>query len=110
SRAGKYQIRVASHAPGVTLTRVYPRIITPNGDGWNDKVVFQFDNPQQLPLSGKVFDITGAHVADLGTGPIPDSTLQWDGKDASGRVVPAGIYLYEISGATTMTGTVVVAR
>jgi len=41
------------------LTRIYPRIITPNGDGWNDKVIFQFDNPQLSPMSGKVFDISG---------------------------------------------------
>jgi hypothetical protein len=111
ARAGRYQIRVASHSPGVTVTKVYPRIITPNGDGWNDKVVFQFDNPELLPLSGHMYDITGTKVADLKAGPQPDSTLIWDGKDSSGRVVPAGIYLYQIESAgSKMTGTVVVAR
>jgi hypothetical protein len=111
-RAGYFQIRLASRAPGLTLTRVYPRIITPNGDGWNDKAVFQFDNPELLPLSGKIYDITGATVATLKPGPTnPDSTLIWDGKDGSGRVVPSGIYLYEVdvNGKAT-TGTVVVAR
>jgi len=38
---------------------VYPRIITPNNDGWNDKAIFQFDNVQLLPLTGKIYDITG---------------------------------------------------
>jgi hypothetical protein len=110
-RAGKFQIRAATHASGTVLTRVYPRIITPNGDGWNDKVIFQFDNSDLLPLSGKVFDITGASVASLAAGPNPDSTLTWDGKDSGGRTVPAGIYLYQISvGGTNETGTVVVAR
>jgi hypothetical protein len=114
-QVGYFQIRVASHAPTpsqISLSKVYPRIITPNGDGWNDKVIFQFDNPQLLPLSGQIFDVTGARVAPLSAGPNPDSTLQWDGKDSSGRPVPAGIYLYQvdISGSSPMTGTVVVAR
>ena len=84
SRAGRYQIRAASHVAGLILTRVYPRIITPNGDGWNDKAIFQFDNPQLLPLAGKIYDITNVLVADLKPGPNPDSTLQWDGTDSSG--------------------------
>ena len=114
-QVGYFQIRVASHAPTptqISLTKVYPRIITPNGDGWNDKVIFQFDNPQLLPLSGQIFDVTGAKVAALSAGPNPDSTLQWDGKTSAGVVVPAGIYLYEvdISGSSPETGTVVVAR
>jgi len=114
-QVGYFQIRVASHAPTpsqISLTKVYPRIITPNGDGWNDKAIFQFDNPQLLPLSGQIFDVTGAKVASLSAGPNPDSTLQWDGKDSAGRIVPAGVYLYEvdISGSSPVTGTVVVAR
>ncbi|HVO32852.1 MAG TPA: fibronectin type III domain-containing protein, partial [Elusimicrobiota bacterium] len=113
SRLGRFQIRVASHAPSasqISLTKVYPRIISPNSDGWNDKAIFQFDDPQGLPLSGQVFDITGAAVASLAPGPNPD-TLQWDGKDRAGRVVPAGVYLYQvIVDGSAITGTVVVAR
>ena len=114
SRIGKYQIRIASHASGdgsqITLTKVYPRIITPNGDGWNDKAIFQFDNPQLLPLSGKVFDVTGASVASLKAGPDPDSTLEWDGKNSAGVVVPGGVYLYQINlSGSSATGTIVVA-
>src|SRR5438552_19176046 len=114
SQIGGFQIRVAIHAPTpsqISLTKVYPRIITPNGDGWNDKVIFQFDNPQLLPLSGKVFDIAGAAVANLKAGPNPDSTLEWDGKDLNGTVVPGGIYIYSIDeGGSTETATVVAAR
>lgn len=108
---GAFQIRAATHAPGATLTRVYPRIFTPNGDGWNDKVIFQFDNPEGLPLSGKVFDIGGAFVSNLASGPNPDSSLAWDGKDAGGSPVPGGIYVYQVDvGGTPETGTLVVAR
>ena len=111
SRAGRFQIRVALRAPGIALTRVYPRIITPNADGWNDQAIFQFDNPELLPLSGKIYDITGTAVADLKPGPNPDTSLEWDGKDSSGMVVPGGIYLYQVTAkGTSMTGTIVVAR
>jgi hypothetical protein len=111
SRVGGFQIRAATHGSGTTLTRVYPRIITPNGDRWNDEAIFEFDNPQLLPLSGKVYDISGASVANLKPGPNPDSTLKWDGKDSGGKVVPSGIYLYQIDlGGSMESGTVVVAR
>ena len=99
TRLGSYQIRIASHASTpsqISLTKVYPRIITPNGDGWNDKVIFQFDNPQLLPLSGQIFDVSGTKVAGLSVGPNPDSTLEWDGKSSGGQPVPAGIYIYEV--------------
>lgn len=95
----------------VTLTGVYPRIFTPNGDGANDKVSFNFDNPEEAPIDGKVFDITGAQVANLATGRDPTSQLLWDGKDIDGHTVPAGIYLYQIEfRGKVATGTVVVAR
>ncbi len=110
-RTGSFQIRAASRSPGVTMTKVYPKIISPNGDGWNDKAVFEFDNPQLLPLSGKVYDITGAFVADMAFGRVPDSTLVWDGKDSAGSTVPGGIYVYQVdTGNGATTGTVVVAR
>jgi len=35
-------------------------------------------------------------VADLKAGPNPDSTLEWDGKDSGEKVVPGGIYMYQI--------------
>ena len=88
-----------------------PRIITPNGDSRNDKAHFQFDNPELLPLSGKVYDLTGALVASLAPGPDPVASLIWDGKDSGGKPVPGGIYIYQIDvGGTPESGTIVVAR
>lgn len=112
TRIGRFQIRAASHVSGVSLTRVYPRIITPNNDGWNDKVIFEFDNPTLGPLSGKIYDLNDAFVAELVAGPADGSTLAWDGKDAGGKPVPGGIYLYQmgVGGAEAASGTVVVAR
>src|SRR6185437_8830744 len=75
---------------------VYPRIFTPNGDGANDKAAFHFTNPEDLPVEGEVFDLSGAEVTNLRPGTDPAALLLWDGKDKNGRVVPAGIYLYRI--------------
>jgi hypothetical protein len=97
----------------LTLTKVACRIFTPNGDGYNDKARFEFDNPEQLPIGGTVFDLSGARVARLQPGQSTNSVdvLLWDGKDVDGRVVAGGIYIYQIEfQGKTATGTVVVAR
>lgn len=95
----------------LTFNGVFPRIFTPNSDGFNDKALFHFDNPELLPVTGKVYDISGAEVAPLAVGNDPATLLMWDGKDESGRLVPGGIYLYQIDfQGKFVTGTVVVAR
>lgn len=110
SRLGRYQIRQAIRIGPISLTRVYPRVFSPNDDGWNDKVIFEFDNPGLLPVKGEIFDVTGAKVADMAPGPNPDASLVWDGK-SGGQAVPAGIYIYQIEVAgETANGTVVVAK
>src|SRR5580704_10057348 len=82
----------------LTLTKVGPRIFTPNGDGYNDKARFEFDNPDQLPITGEVYNLSGARVADLTPGTTTNFTdvLLWDGKNTNGEVVAGGIYIYEI--------------
>lgn len=94
----------------VEMTQVRPRVITPNDDGWNDKVLFEFANPAFLPITGEIFDINGAKVSDLIAGPVPDESLVWDGK-RNGEPVPGGVYVYEVTAdGQTAHGTVVVAR
>ena len=95
----------------LTLTSVKCRIFTPNGDGANDKARFEFDNPEQLPVTGTVYDLSGARVSDLQPGSDPTTVLLWDGKDSGGQTVAGGIYIYQIIfEGKTATGTVVVAR
>ncbi len=97
---------------GINLTNVTPRIITPNGDALNDVVFFHFDDVLSgLPVESAVFDVHGAKVGGLRLDPNDDTLLTWDGRDQSGHVMPAGIYVYMIEiGKNRATGTVVVAR
>lgn len=109
--AGLPQVSRSISLGTLTLTGVYPRIFTPNGDGANDKVGFHFDNPELLPITGQVYDISGAKVAELRPGSDPSALLLWDGKDNDGHTVAGGIYLYQIEfQGKRATGSVVVAR
>ncbi|PCI36620.1 MAG: hypothetical protein COB53_08935 [Elusimicrobia bacterium] len=90
------------------------RFITPNGDTFNDTVVFTFENPRDSAVSGSIYDLKGAEVARLTIGPTPpsvtQSTLEWDGR-MGGQAVNGGLYIYVIlSEETVVSGTLVVVR
>lgn len=115
SATGLFQLRAVSRS-GVfafdPAAHLLPRVITPNGDGLNDIMFFITNVPG---VTGKVFDIRGAKVADLKPGPPCPGTsgnqcLYWDGK-ASGKTVHSGIYIYDLNGqGKHFTGTAVVTR
>jgi hypothetical protein len=93
------------------VARVYPRTISPNGDGINDAVFFELNNPDQKSVHGEIFDIQAAHVADLKPGKTLGSSFVWDGKDDNHRIVPGGIYIYQIEvGGDRFNGTVTVVK
>ena len=60
--------------------------------------------PYRLPVSThvrlEVFNLLGQQVATLvdGDRPAGSHTVRWDGTDAAGRAVGAGVYLYRLTG------------
>ncbi|MCX5785346.1 MAG: gliding motility-associated C-terminal domain-containing protein [Elusimicrobia bacterium] len=109
---GRYQIRTLARSSGVSfgVKEISNKVITPNGDGLNDYVVFTLDNPQDSDISGKIYDLSGAFVADMRPGTQIADTLTWDGK-SGGAVVPRGVYVYQIkTEGKTFNGTIVVIR
>jgi gliding motility-associated-like protein len=108
---GKYQLRAVERVGGFNFdtANLSNRMLTPNGDGKNDAVVFTFDNPRASEVKGRIFDLKGAEVATMVPGPVSNS-LMWDGK-AGGNVVPGGVYIYQLeSEEKTFNGTVVVIK
>ena len=94
--------------------RAHPRVFTPNGDGVNDFTVIEFTltkvaAPRRVDV--EIFDLSGRRVNRLNTerlvgGRYVHPLLNkeqarfvpgfWDGMDASGELVPPGIYLFTV--------------
>jgi len=64
------------------------------------------------PVSLVVYDATGRRVRNLvsGSSKAGVCTSDWDGKDGSGRQVPAGVYYVRLSAGKTSTARVTVIR
>jgi len=82
-----------------------PNPFTPNGDGRNDQTHFSFfvsNLVVERPVSIKVFDISGRlvrTVLDTRTTAqafVEQKAIVWDGRSDNGRVLPPGLYIYQI--------------
>jgi hypothetical protein len=118
--AGKYQIRAAARTEAGSdfiLINNFNKAITPNNPhGLNSQAHLDFTclQGQGTAVSGKIFDVRGLTVSDMQVvwGPNSNTSgyLLWDGK-SNGRVVPGGIYIYQVQAeGKVWTGTFVVIR
>ena len=74
---------------------------------------FEFSLPVSRSIDLCVFDTAGRRVAALrhGTEPAGRHTVAWDGCDATGRRVPAGVYFCRfVAGSFQQTRRVVLMR
>ena len=87
-----------------------PNPFTPNADGFNDRVVFNFETLGYPTLTLTILDFEG-RVVQAVTEP-EGFTLTWDGLGENGEEQRPGIYLYLIeNGAEVVaSGSVVLAR
>jgi len=109
-KLGMYKIKQAPAATEFTLNKVYPRIFTPNNDGLNDVVNFEYANPNEKGIVCRIFDIRGALVRQLDIGQT-ETSFAWDGKDEKGRVALSGVYIYQLEGeGKVVNGTVILAK
>jgi flagellar hook assembly protein FlgD len=90
--------RSATGTVGAPLTvasvAVEPRLVTPNGDGRNDKVTVAYRLRRSATVTATLIDAAGTTVATLFTGPRTSGrhTFRWDGSglpDGPYRVVVA---------------------
>jgi len=69
--------------------------------------------PAASPVTIAVYDVAGRRVAssDLGVMSAGHQALTFDGRDASGRALPSGVYFYRVTaGAETATRKIVIRR
>lgn len=76
-------------------------VLTPNGDGVNDRLRIEFDLLKVLdprPVEIGVYDLSGRRVAAVSDGAMTAGrqVAEWDGRDGSGRTVPPGVYLLRV--------------
>ncbi len=80
---------------------------------FKDNVTIAYQLPEEVPVSLKVFNVTGQVVRELASGKQKAGFYNavWDGKDGSGRSVSSGIYFYRLdAGGFTKTNKLVVVR
>lgn len=73
----------------------------------------RFQIPAETRVQLRIFDVTGRQVKTLADGQFDAGThtLDWDGRDASGRPVASGVYFYRMqAGGFEATRTLTVAR
>ncbi|HRP37926.1 MAG TPA: FlgD immunoglobulin-like domain containing protein, partial [Candidatus Dojkabacteria bacterium] len=82
-------------APGIPLDYLLSQNF-PNP--FNPSTSVQFTVPKEGLVTIKVYDMLGQAVADLysGNAQAGTYTLNWDGKDSSGKSVSSGNYIYKM--------------
>ncbi|MBN1384538.1 MAG: gliding motility-associated C-terminal domain-containing protein [Elusimicrobia bacterium] len=111
SHLSKYKLAGVVRATLFGEIRTEPKkIFTPNNDGIWDVMEFHYENPVKSDVIGKLYDMTGAFVANMTKGNT-DSSLKWDGNYDSGDKAPSGVYIYSIEAeGRIINGTIVLAR
>lgn len=85
------------------------RIVTPNGDGFNDTVSFRFANPRDSAGTIRIYDMRGRQVRALPI-EVGDASKSWDAR-ADGRFVESGVYVFVLSvESRTFSGAMLVIR
>lgn len=108
---GQFAIRAAPLASVFTVTKVAPRIFSPDEpDPLVNRARFYFENPGGGEVTIRIFDITGALVR-RNLESEGSNIMFWNGKDQAGVLVKGGVYIYQIEATDkVITGTVVVAK
>ncbi len=93
-----------------TKLTVRPNPFTPNADGFNDEVEFNFTGLALENPALHIFDVNGIsiYLTNRATG----KRFTWNGRDERGNAVQPGVYLYTLRdrGNNVKSGYVVVAR
>ncbi len=81
-------IRLDTRAPKITVTRVSPKVFSPDGDGRKDQVVVRYRVDE--PAHG-ILRVDGVRRVYTLRKPL-EGSLPWNGTRKSGRPLPAGVH------------------
>ncbi len=103
-RANSVVRRSERNALEVSLS---PDPFSPDGDGFEDRLVISYRvDASSLFLHIRIFDLFGREILPLATGSFvpPEGMIEWDGRGASGRVVPIGGYIVLLQATDAING------
>ena len=81
---------------GADYVQVRQKVFSPNGDGFEDFVLFDYDLPSSgYTLNARVFTAEGQYVNRVSNNDLlgQTGTIRWDGVDDMGNALSAGIYI-----------------
>ena len=81
-------IQLDTRAPKMTVTRVSPKVFSPDGDGRNDQVVVRYRVDE--PAHG-ILRVDGVRRVYTLFKPL-EGAMTWNGKRKGGRPLPAGVH------------------
>ena len=98
----------------LSAMQVVPAVCTPNGDGVNEESRIDFQVlrlVQEVDFSIGIYDLAGRRVRQLFFDALSAGAYEytWDGRDATGELVPPGAYIVRIA-ADTKSGEEMLAR
>jgi len=108
---GSYSVRLASRGDKFAVTGVEPKIFSPDESNTIiSKARIYIDNPNYSEIRSTIFDMDG-RVLRSSLPREQETVLYWDGRDSDERIVPSGVYIYQIEAdGRAVNGTIVVAR
>jgi ligand-binding sensor domain-containing protein len=92
-----------------------PRVLSPNGGGFDTRLAISFDVGRPGQGAVKVFDRAGRLVREVvedGAFAPGRNVVFWDGKDGGGKIVPSGLYMVAVrfDGGTQVASVAVANR
>jgi ligand-binding sensor domain-containing protein len=106
--------RASSSKAHVDSLAAQPRIFSPKGDGFSEKVTISFDLDQPTAVTMKVYNLAGRLVKILCENALMNSgrnAVDWHGDDYDRNTCPSGMYLICLEAAgKTATKTVMVVN
>ncbi|MFO8028692.1 MAG: gliding motility-associated C-terminal domain-containing protein [Cyclonatronaceae bacterium] len=97
SKTGHLRAAAAAEANDDEDIRIGPNPFTPNNDGFNDFVIFDFSGTGNVASAYMIiiFDMNGRRIRTLQAG-NGVAEVTWDGRDSNGNTLKPGVYLYII--------------